>query len=232
MGASHRQEALGLLDLVRRGVDTPASILALVRVPERQRRFLDACALRERELVEAEFLKLLREGNAPPPPVQPIQQAILEALTELMAAPPAVQIPHAPRPLRGPYRKRIPPEDFASATIGVIARHFGVKVQDLMKPTRGPSKGAGVPRWTAVLLLRNGGVRMREIVDVLGYTDPSGAYAGLNYLHAIRARDPQLDRDISLLLERMRAEHPAPEPDAVARPQSNDISARARMDAG
>ena len=59
--------------------------------------------------------------------------------------------------------------------------------------------------------MREGGVRMREIVDCLGYTDPSGAYAGLNYLHAMRAQDQKLDAEISAL-ENMRTEHQGPEP--------------------
>ncbi len=206
MGASHRQEALGLLDLVSRGVDTPASILALVRVPERQRQFLDAWVLRERECIETEFLKLLRaparlKRTPTPAPVQPIQQAILEALTELMAAPAPVQILHTLK-RRGVYRKRRPPEDFASRVISIVAEHFKISVAALITPGRGPIKGSGLPRWTAVYLLREGGMLMREIVDVLGYCDNTPCYQALHTLAALRAKDPNLDRDIAMLLER------------------------------
>jgi hypothetical protein len=203
-----RMEAKEMLRLVRLGVDTPRSAIALIRIPEKQKRFLTPDEISYRQEVEAEFRKLLRPRQAPTPPPKPpaslVVQATLEALKELMQPPAPVQNLNEPLPRRGPYRKRTPPEDFASATIAAVARHFDISVAALITPGRGPIKGSGLPRWTAVLLLREGGMLVREIVDHLGYSDPAGPYMGLKNIAALRAQDPALDRQISLLLENMR----------------------------
>jgi hypothetical protein len=215
---------------MKRGVDTAGGIIALVRIPEKQKEFLTPDEIWYREAVEAEFRNLLRPGSArmperptyaPPPQALAAENAIIQVLNELMTAP--MEILHTPSvpKRRGPYRKRIPPEDFASETIAVVARHFGISVEVLITPGRGPIKGSGLPRWTAVYLLREGGMLMREIVDCLGYSDATPCYQALHTLAAMCAKDPILDRDISTLLEGMRAKMPGPQPDAAARPQSN-----------
>ena len=207
-------EALMLLELLkagRGGLHTAAEVLDLIRIPEAQRRFLEPDEIWYRRAVEAEFRNLLLPGGArmperptyaPPPQALAAENAIIQVLNELMTAP--VEILHTPSvpKRRGPYRKRIPPEDFASETIAVVARHFGISVEVLITPGRGPIKGAGLPRWTAVYLLREGGMLMREIVDVLGYCDNTPCYQALHTLAALRAKDPNLDRDIAMLLER------------------------------
>ncbi len=227
-------EALLLLELLktgRGGLHTAADVLDLIRIPGPQRRFLEPHEIEYREQVEAEFRNLLLPGSArvsavdedekwpprprgrprknpvPPPPPRTFacETAIIEILKSLMASAETVQLPHTPRPRRGPYRKRVPPHGLAGAIISAVARHYGVKVADLISPRRGSfSKASGLPRWTAAHLLRHAGLLVREITDLLGYTE-TGAYAGLNSLRAARARDPQLDRDISMLLESVDA---------------------------
>ncbi len=212
-----RMEAREMLRLVRLGVDTPSSAIALIRIPEKQKRFLSPDEIWYRKAVEAEFLNLLRPGtartperpeHAPPAPPQRFaaESAIIQVLKELMAAPARNLDTPPPLPRRkGPYRKRVPDEKLASEVVAIVARHYGVSVAALITPGRGPVKGSGLPRWTAVLLMREGGLRMREIVDCLGYCDATPCYQALHTLAAMRPKDPALDREISVLLESTRA---------------------------
>jgi AraC-like DNA-binding protein len=239
-------EAQHLHRLVKLGLETPLSVRQLLRITPREARFLDGSDIIYRAQVRVHFENLLAPGSVPlpapeveparqykkrnPPPPTEVQQAISEALTELMDS--QVQSLYPPvRPRRGPYRKRIPPNEIASAAISLTARHFGVTVQELITPVRGIHPAAGIPRWSAVLALRNCGLRVREIVDAIGFTDPSGVYAALDSLRQARSKDQELDREISELFASIPGNNLGHEPRTQAPAQRREPLHAPRADA-
>jgi len=219
-----------MLRLVRIGTQTFAEARETIRVPPKLARFLSPDELWYRMAIAAEFENLLRPGSArvpepppshaPPPPPAEQQPRRTVPRTPKPRPEKAEKAPPAPtvartRGRRGPMPRPAHPPEQGDAVLAQVAAHFGITVEDLSRSRQGVRPGNGIPRWTAALALRTvAGLFVREIAERLGYCDSAAAYLGLHSLAARRRANPELDRDISMLLGNMRARRHGTEPHA------------------